>query len=378
MRILTLVVSIGLACLAAWSVGGCDNSNIPAGAAAPPPPPGAAPPPMKTYDFSHKVLQTARNRAGKRWTVAILRFGDTKSVEDVPWGAQTQPAQGGSQVSVNVKIGPDVPGEPSQAAPLMNKRARDILKHELVKAEAFNVVDRERILEVMREINFGKTAFADPETAPDKGQLLCVRYLIEGSLGVNEDKTLKDSIDGGMSYKDADCPPGMWDNVFNRGKVNREKMQLALNRVREERSKDTMRRVFHVACYLSVYDVHTGAVVTSVMGLGSNGLEYITDAVEELIDALAEQEGDLRVAAVNGEKVYIDRGGNANLQKGARLQVVHPKASIRDRDGQAIGQEEAEVGEIEIVDVQPQMCVAKVVQKAGAIARGDIARPAKH
>ena len=170
----------------------------------------------------------------------------------------------------------------------------------------------------------------------------------------------------------------MWDNIFNRGKVNREKMQLALNRVREERSKDTMRRVFHVACYLSVYDVHTGAVVTSVMGLGSNGLESITDAVEELIDALAEQEGDLRVAAISGEKVYIDRGGNANLKKGARLQVVHPKASIRDRDGQVIGQEEAEVAEIEIVDVQPQMCVAKIVQKAGAIARGDIARPAKH
>ncbi|OQB83776.1 MAG: Curli production assembly/transport component CsgG [Planctomycetes bacterium ADurb.Bin126] len=326
------------------------------------------------------MLASAKARAGKRWTVAILRFGDTGNVEGVPWGGPqaTQPAQKGD-VNVNIRIGPDGPtGEPSQARPLMNKRARDLLKHELVQAEAFNVVERERILEILREVNFGKTAFADPETAPDQGQLLCVRYLIEGSLGLNEDKTLKDTLDKGITYKDADCPPGLWDNIFNRGRVNREKMMIAINRVREERQRDAMRRTFNVACYLSVYDVHSGAVVTSVMGLGSNGLEAIQDAVEELVDALADQEGDVRVAAVIGDKVYLDRGSNAGMQKGARLQVVHSRAAVRDRDGQVIGHDQAEVAEIEVTDVQSQMSVAHVVQKAGEIARGDVARPAKH
>ncbi|HOD79885.1 MAG TPA: CsgG/HfaB family protein [Phycisphaerae bacterium] len=374
-----IIVAIMLSGLVAGQAG-CGSSNVPAGVSAPPPPPSAAPPPLRTYDYSHKVLASAKARAGKRWTVAILRFGDTGNVEGVPWGGPqaTQPAQKGD-VNVNIRIGPDGPtGEPSQARPLMNKRARDLLKHELVQAEAFNVVERERILEILREVNFGKTAFADPETAPDQGQLLCVRYLIEGSLGLNEDKTLKDTLDKGITYKDADCPPGLWDNIFNRGRVNREKMMIAINRVREERQRDAMRRTFNVACYLSVYDVHSGAVVTSVMGLGSNGLEAIQDAVEELVDALADQEGDVRVAAVIGDKVYLDRGSNAGMQKGARLQVVHSRAAVRDRDGQVIGHDQAEVAEIEVTDVQSQMSVAHVVQKAGEIARGDVARPAKH
>jgi len=377
MRALTTTVLIALAALAMLGASGCGKDNVRAGYAAPPPPPSSAPPPVRTYDFSHKVIQSAKGRAGKRWTVAILRFGDTKGVEDVPWGAETRPSQTNNQVNVNVKVGPDAPAEPSQTAPLLNKRARDILKHELVKAEAFNVVERERIIEIIREINFGTTKYSDPETAPDQGQLLCVRYLIEGSLGLNEDRTLKDNLDAKISYKDVDPPPGMWENIFNRGRINREKMQIALNRAREDRHRAAMQRAFHVACYLSVYDVHTGAVVTSVMGLGTNGLEAISDAIEELIDALAEQD-DIRVAAVVGEKIYLDRGANAGIQKNARMQVIHSKAAIRDRDGQVIGNEEAEAGEIEVVDVRAQMSVARVVQKAGPIVRGDVARPAKH
>jgi hypothetical protein len=337
--------------------------------------------PARTYDYTHTVLANAKQRAGKRWVVAVLRFGDTKEVENVPFGPASAPAQtGGGQVSVNVKVVgvENTPPEPG-AWPRMPKQYREMLKHALIKSDAFTVVERERILEIIREINFGKTRYADPAASPDEGELLCVRYLIEGNLGINEDKTLKDAISKERTYKDAaDYQPGLWDNIFSRGKVNREKMQIALRKLEEQENRAHARREFNVACYLSVYDVHTGEVVTTVMGLGSNGLEAIDDAVEEMIDELSQQDGSLFVAAVSGDNIYLDVGISPAAKVGARFQVIHLGKEIRDRNGQIVGREETEVGEIEITEVKPSYSIAKVVQQAGEIARGDIVKPAKH
>jgi hypothetical protein len=261
----------------------------------------------------------------------------------------------------------------------MNKRAREILKNSLVKSEAFNVIERERILEILREINFGKTKYVDPGTAADEGELISVRYLIEGSLGLNEDKTLKDTLDKGPSYKDgAPSQPGFFDNVFHPGKVNRENMLAAMRNMEAQKANDRVRRNCNIACYLSVYDVHTGAVVTTVMGLGGNGLEAIDDAVEELIDALSTKDSCVYVAAVRDDKVFLDVGANGKITAGARYQIVHPDAAIRSRNGEIIGNEETEVGEVEVTEVHDLMSEAKIVSKAGEISRGDIAKPAKH
>ncbi len=377
MKIDRIPACLLLALLLVWA--GCDKDNTEA-ISAPPPPAKGEMAPTRTYDFSQNVLASARDRAGRKWTVAVLRFGDTKEVDDVPFGATSQPSQNG-QVNVNVKVGNDVPANPgpNQASPQLNKRAREILKHELVKSEAFTVVERERILEILREINFGKTKYVDPATAPEEGAMLSVRYLIEGSLGVNEDKTLKDNLDAEHSYKDgADYQPGFFENVFSPEKVNREKMLSALRKTQEQRAKDHLRREFNIACYLSVYEVQTGEVVCTVMGLGSNGMEAIHDAVEELIDDLSGKPSTLHVAAVVGEKIYLDLGATGGMKAGNRYQVVHAGQVIRDKDGQVIGHDEAEVAEIEITDVQPLLSVAKIVGKAGAVARGDTAKPAKH
>jgi hypothetical protein len=373
-------VLIGLAVVWAAALGGCQKSEMLAGGEAPPPPPPSEKPPARTYDYTHKVLDTAKHRGGRKLAVAILRFGDTKEVDHVPWG--DQPTSQGSQqgeMNVNVRIGDDVAAGPGQTPPEMNKRAREILKHELVASEAFIVIERERILEILREVNFGKTKYADPDTAPDEGQLLCVRYLLEGSLGINEDMTLKDNLEKDADYRDAaEYQPGLWDNIFNPGKVNREKMAVALRQVQQERAKRLAREKFSVACYLSAYDVGTGEVATTVMGLGTNGLEAISDAVEELVDELAAKAEDIRVAAISGEKVYLDVGSSGGMQVGNRYQVVHLGQPIRDRDGQTIGHQESEVGEIEVTEVREMMSICRIVTKAGDIARGDLVKPAKH
>lgn len=371
---------IGLAVVWTAVLGGCQETPKQLAGETPPPPPPADAPRARTYDYTHKVLDTAKRRSGRKLAVAILRFGDTKEVEQVPWGDQpaTAPAQQG-EMNVTVHVGDNVALPAGQTPPEMGKRAREMLKHALVESEAFRVIERERILEIIREVNFGKTKYADPATAPDEGQLLCLRYLLEGSLGINEDKTLKDNLAKDGDYRDgAEYRPGLFDNIFNPAKVNREKMAIAMRRIDEQRAKERAREKFWVACYLSAYDVRTGEVAVSVMGLGSNGLEAITDAVEELIDELAMKAEDIRVAAVAGDKVYLDVGTDGGIQVGGRYQVIHLGAAIRDRDGQIIGYEESEVGELEVTETRDMLSICRVVTKAGDIARGDMVKPAKH
>lgn len=359
---------------------GCEGEKPLAGSTPPPPPAAGQAPPERTYDYSQKTLENTQRRAGRKWTVAILRFGDTKEVEGVPFGPASQPAQpGGGQVNVSVKIGDDRTAQPAETPPQMNKRAREALKNELVKSEAFTVVERERILDILREINFGKGRYVNPDTAGDEGAILSVKYLVEGSLGLNEDRTLKGNLDNDRSYKDAgDAPPGMFENVFQPGKVNREKMMGAIRQMQQERANNRARAEFNISCYLSVYNVHTGEVVTTVMGQGSNGTEAIADAVEDLISNLSTLDTDIHVAGVGEDKIYLDAGSNGGVKVGSRFQVVHQGQAIRDRDGQLIGYEEKEIGEVEVTEIKPMMCIAKVINKAGEVTRGDLAKPAKH
>jgi hypothetical protein len=208
---------------------------------------------------------------------------------------------------------------------------------------------------------------------------MSVRYLIEGSMGQNEDKTLKDTLAPEKTYKDVTDPePGLLQNLFSRGKVDQQKRLQALRDAQARYVREKTRQQYSVSCYLSVYDVRTGEVVASVMGLGTNGLEAIRDAVEELIDALLEKDDGVRIAAVSGEKIFLDIGSDGGIKSGDRFQVIHRGKEIRNRHGEVIGYEESEVGEIEVTEVRLQLSIAKAVNQAGEFTRGDQARAAQH
>ena len=100
-------VGVAVVVLTACAIVGCGpTTNLPAGAA---PPPAAAgqPDPLRSYDFSHKLRVDPKRRLGQYWTVAILRFGDTRQMEDVPFGAEEEKEKKptGSEVNVEVKVG---------------------------------------------------------------------------------------------------------------------------------------------------------------------------------------------------------------------------------------------------------------------------------
>ncbi|MBT3278100.1 MAG: hypothetical protein HN909_08680 [Phycisphaerales bacterium] len=370
-----VLCGIGVTFTAVIAIGCGPTTNQPAGMA-PPPPPTARVGSNKTYDYTHSLQVDPKKRLGQSWSVAILRFGDTRVVENVPFGpepAKEATVTGGVNVKVAVGTQP-VPSRPTQSTPAITKRSRDFLKHALVTSKAFTVVERERILEILREINFSKTPHVDPSTSPESGKLYSVRYLIEGSLGRNEDKTLKDTIDAKKNYSDiSQSDRGFASNIFKSTATRREERLAALAEMQKRRFKEKQQQTFSTACYLSAYDVRTGQVKVSVMGLGTNDLEAINDAVEVLIEELAEKDDGIRVAAVSGDTVYFDIGSKGGIKAGDSFQIIQKDKEILNQHGQVIGHAETVVGKVRVSEVKEQMSIAKVLTKSGNIARGNIA-----
>ena len=349
-----------------------------AGQAPPAPASEAVPAPVRQFDYTHKVLHPTGARPGQRHTIAIVRFGDTKDIEDVPFGPE-RPAQDSQTGDVNVAVNIGTrTEEPERARPQMTRRSREMLKHALMESEAFVVVERERILDILREINFSKTRYVDPETAPQDASLVAVRYLLEGSLGLNEDQTLKGNLPSEPKYEELALErPGFLENIFNPARSRQRR--VAQFKVWQARmAREGVREYFNIACYISAYDVHTGEIVTSVMGLGANRRDAIEDAVEELVVELAERGGEIRVAAVRDDRVYVEAGKHSGLAVGTRLQVIHPGERIRDQNGMVIGFHETEVGEVEVVEVHDLYSIATPITTSQALRRGDVVRPAKH
>lgn len=187
------------------------------------------------YDYKH----SAKQFSGDKWTVAILRFGDTRQIPNVPYGKNSNNANV-TDGSVNIEIKKEtIDLYNPQTWPQLSRRSKMMLKHALINSKAFLVVERERIEEILREIDLGDTKYANSDRKLD-ASILPARYIIEGSLGLNEDKDL--------------------------GVTN------------------------YLSCYLSVYDIATGEVVASVAAGGKTRPEAIEEAVADLINKMPESD----------------------------------------------------------------------------------------
>jgi len=364
---------------------GCGAERTNGTSFAAPSPASAEPPPaVRTYDYAHTVIQSANKHTNQHWPVALLRFTDATNIEGTPFGdAEKEAPRDKGDSDVNVEVNIDA-ADDSDVEDIVNrnrnerqfnKRAREVLKHELVKTEAFTVVERERIEEILREVQFGESEFVDEKTAAGRGKMICVRYILEGSMGLNEDLTLKGELSDDK-HAQALIRMSGWQRL-TRGKQQERLRQI--NEIRRQRLQRNVKLAENrYACYISAYDTRTGEVKTSVMGMGENGLEAIRDAVSELVISLTELDDGIRVAAVSGDKIFLDIGENGNVEVGQRFQLVHLGKEVRNRSGVVIGHDETEVGEVEIVEVRNLMSVARSVTSGAEVQRGDLARPAQH
>ncbi len=365
----SLILAVGL-----W---GCTSSEEARRSPAPaPPPPPDEPQVQRTYDYPHTAEQTRRQGLRRKLVVALVRFAEDQPVEDVPFGPKPedeQPEDATATVELNVEIGGDAPSAnpPTVARPgALGQRSRHMLKRELLESDAFVVVERDGILDILRELQFGQSEYVNPETTPGLGEIMSVQYLLEGSIGRNEDRSFKETVDAVPDYEDRG--PSLVERILNPDRASMRTRLRELHRLRVRKARlQQLQREYPYGVYLSLYNVRTSELAAEALGIGGTRQEAIMDAVEELVDECLDIPQPPRVAWVDEDRVFVDLGEDDDVEIGQRYRYVSLGSTIRNSAGQIIGRDEQEGGVIEITRVEPLMSVGTVVVRVTDPAVGD-------
>lgn len=136
-------------------------------------------------------------------------------------------------------------------------------------------------------------------------------------------------------------------------------------------------------------DVHTGAVVGADKvhySVSANNVQDSTRLMSELMDhfttesvaAIVLRLFPIKVLGMSGDgTLYVNRGQDAGLERGAQFDVMRPGEELVDPDTNlSFGSAETKVARVEITSVEANRARAQLIG-GGEAARGDILRPFK-
>jgi len=236
------------------------------------------------YDYKHALQPKEKSR---RPVVALLRPGDVVALKDyLPFGRGVAIVgrRGDETAELNVTWDTGAPV-------LVTPAQRQFLMRELVRSRDFVLVERERILEVIRELDFGQTKYVDQKTKPKLGQIIGVHYILEAAF---------------FPAGSGPAASSIWAEMAKSAAKRRGGIDPARN----------------ATVYISAYDVETGQVVAVAFGAGRNDAVAAKKAVEDLISEFADVEVPIRVMRVDeNSNPIIDIGSQEGVKKGDKFVI---------------------------------------------------------
>ncbi|MFA6030631.1 MAG: CsgG/HfaB family protein [Elusimicrobiota bacterium] len=240
--------------------------------------------------------------------------------------------------------------------------ATDILITELTKTGKFVVVERDKLHKIMDEQKLQASGAIDARTAVQVGKILGLNAIVTGAISEFGVKT------EGSEYL-----------------IVQSKRQTA------EATVD-----------IRIVDAETGQVLLadsgkgraasgkgSILGLGTRGgydetLEgkslraAIAQFTENIVSQLNKKPWSCRVAAVNGNKAYLNAGPNMGVENGLKLDCYHLGKEIVDpTTGLSLGNEEMKVAKVKVAGPlgdSGEGSIADITEATGALSAKDICR----
>lgn len=220
----------------------------------------------------------------------------------------------------------------------------------------FRLVERDQLADLMKEYDLTRQGFTDKAFAVRSGQLIGADYLLMG-------------------------------NIVERGASSSVKPVPYTSHVTRVTSA-------RVAARVRVVDTRTGEVVAqwpvqasasreqtadgSSLGPAEEGatLAAVDDELARKIALeIVDQVYPIKVAAVNGDRIVLNRGDGGGLRVEDQIDLFRPGAPIVDPDtGEKIGTDEQRIGSARVTSVQAKSTEAAVTSGAGGIQVGMIAR----
>ena len=239
----------------------------------------------------------------------------------------------------------------------LGQGAADVLTTELVKLGKFDIYEREQLKSIMQEQDLGASGRVDASTAAKIGKIIGVNYIITGA--VTEYGKSDSGISGG--------------GYFNVGKTG-----------------------YHSAVDIRIVDAVTSKIVfaetashtktsknVKVMGFGGGesfneklATETMREAIKEVSGKIAALDlkakappkgpGKAQIADVDGEIITLNKGSNAGLKSGQKLDVKRKGKVIKDPStGKVIRVKYKSIGKIKMTTVESGYSEAKIVSGSG-------------
>lgn len=218
------------------------------------------------------------------------------------------------------------------------------LIHQLVATRKFDVLERSRLDDLLKEKQFQESDYASPEEAPKIARLLGVDYFVMGRI---------DDLGGQV--------------------VQKQTPYSSLTYSQQEA---------HIDLYLRVIDARTGRIVAAEKfaaeaklrdpkGSNNAGKKLIAQATQEMVTRIVGTVFPLRVAKIDGKTLYINRGNDGSLKVGDALVIYSQGATLRDADtGEDLGNTEAEVARATVTTVEARFTKADVDGDAAPVKDG--------
>ncbi|HET8730322.1 MAG TPA: CsgG/HfaB family protein [Moraxellaceae bacterium] len=225
------------------------------------------------------------------------------------------------------------------------------LIQQLVATHKFDVLERARLDDILAEKDLAHGDYAAPEEAPRLAKLLGADYLVVGRIedlsGSSEEKSL---------------PYSSRTYVLQRARIE---------------------------MYLRIVDARTGRIVAAekfasearlrdARDSNSIGKRLVERAAQDTVGRIMDSVFPLRVARIEGSRLFINRGNDGSLRPGDTLAVLAQGAPLRDSDtGEDIGTADSEVARATVTAVNARYSEAEVTGNASSIHEGMRLRPAE-
>lgn len=220
---------------------------------------------------------------------------------------------------------------------------------QLVKSRRFDVVERSRVEDLMKEQEFSESGYISAETAVQIGKMIGADFFVMGKIEHLE-----------AALEDKPVP-------YGKGKTQQEGVgQMVVN--------------------MRVVDSRGGKIVAAEKfnvkftekKLKSPGIfvENLREqAAREIVSTVVERVFPLKVVSVANGVAVINRGGAASFKVGTSLAAYEWGDEIKDPDTEeSLGFEETKVGELRVTEVLDKTSKAEIISGADVIKKGTVVR----
>lgn len=235
---------------------------------------------------------------------------------------------------------------------------RDRITNQIVNTRKFDVVERERIKELVRERNLVESGLVSEEGAPTPGKIKAAGYILYGTV-----------LTLGLSGAGAT----VGDDVTAARRNAKVEISLRITNAEDGRilaSKE-------VSATQSGSNVVSGNTSIETGGIGPVLNDAIRIAAEKVTQALLELAFPIRIVHVGVDSVMINVA-KEQTQDGAIYEVFRPGEEMIDPDtGESLGSSEEFVGLIKVIRVKPKVAEAEPIGnlRIEQLEKGMIVRP---